>query len=348
MAVRRIAHLILVASGLMVPLPAAPQSAAGLPSYQPQQQVSGIIRVWGHGNRKISYTGSLLDSLQSGFRRFQPGITLENGLLGNASAIGGLYTGAADIALMDRGIWAIELDGYQQVYHYDPAEISIATGNLKTPYHAPALVIYVAKSNPIKGLTLTQLDAIFGADHRRGPHNIATWDELGLTGMWANRPIRPYGYDIERRQAQAFEKEVMAGSQKWNCNFHGFSDERDATSASVKAGQKILDELAKDPYGIAFSTMEYSNPNVRPIPISGQDGGPYVMPTVESLKRRAYPLTQTLSIYFNHPPGKAVDSKVAEFVRFLLSREGQEIIAADGGYLPLTSDIAQKERVKLQ
>jgi phosphate transport system substrate-binding protein len=348
MDVRNLPCFVLVACAFATPFPAISQSATALPSYQPRQQVSGVIRVWGHGNREINYTGSLLDSLQAGFRKFQPGITLENGLLGNASGIGGLYTGAADIALMDRRIWAIELDGYQQVFHYDPAEISIATGNLKTADHAPALVIFVAKANPIKGLTLTQLDSIFGADHRRDPHNVNTWGELGFTGAWASKPIIPYGYSIARKETQAFEKTVMKGSQKWNCNFREFSDEKGAPAGTPKAGQRILDELAKDPYGIAFSTMEYSNPGVRPIGVSQQDGGPFVMPTVESLQARTYPLAQTVSIFFNHPPGKPIDPKVQEFLSFLLSREGQEVIAADGGYLPLTGDVAQEQRAKLQ
>lgn len=348
MDLRNAARFVLAACALATPLPAISQSAAALPTYQPRQQVSGVIRVWGHGNRNINYTGSLLDSLQAGFRKFQPGITLENGLLGNASGIGGLYTGAADIALMDRKIWAIELDGYQQVFNSDPAEISIATGNLKTADHAPALVIFVAKANPIEGLTLTQLDAIFGADHRRGPRNINTWGELGLTGEWASKPITPYGYSIARKQSQAFEKTVLNGSQKWNCNFREFSDERDAPAGTPKAGQRILNELAKDPSGIAFSTMEYSNPGVRAIGLSQQDGGPFVMPTVESLQARTYPLAQTVSIFFNHPAGKPIDPKVREFLNFLLSREGQQVIAADGGYLPLTSDVAQKERAKIQ
>ncbi|HEY4047934.1 MAG TPA: substrate-binding domain-containing protein [Acidobacteriaceae bacterium] len=348
MDVRNVARFVLAASALATPLPAISQSAAALPTYQPRRQVSGVIRVWGHGNREINYTGSLLDSLQAGFRKFQPRITLENGLLGNASAIGGLYTGAADIALMDRRIWAIELDGYQQVFNYDPAEISIATGNLKTAGHAPALVIFVAEANPIKGFTITQLDAIFGADHRRGSRNINTWGELGLTGEWASQPIIPYGYNIARKESQAFEKTVLKGSQKWNCNFRGFSDEKRAPIGSPRAGQRILDELAKDPSGIAFSTMEYSSPGVRPVGISQQDAGPFVMPTVESLQARTYPLVQTVSIFFNHPPGKPIDPKVQEFLTFLLSREGQGVIAADGGYLPLTGDVAQQERAKIQ
>ncbi|WP_263366274.1 PstS family phosphate ABC transporter substrate-binding protein [Edaphobacter bradus] len=324
------------------------QHVDGLPSYHPAVTVSGVIRVWGHGNRSNHYLGALLRSLDAGFRKYQPSASLEDGMLGNASAIGGLYTGAADVALIDRRVMAIELDGYQQVFGYDPLEISVATGNLKVPNHSPALVIFVNKNNPLRQISLAQLDAIFGADHRRSDHNLREWGGLGLTGMWASRRITPYGFGIARAQSQTFERLVMKGSQKWNCDLHEFSDIRDEPKRTKRAGQAILDALAKDPGGIAFSTFEFRNSNVRAIPVSVEPNGRPVMPTEATLQSRAYPLTQTISVFVNRPPGKPLDPRVREFLSFVLSREGQRIIQEDGGYLPLTSDVVTQERRKIQ
>jgi len=311
-------------------------SASELPEYIPRQQVSGVIRIWGHGSRNHDFVSGLMHSWEEGFRRYQPGVTFSTELFGNASAIGGLYTGAADIAFMGREIWAIEKDGYEQGMGYPPFGLSVANGRVANPNHDFALVIFVHHDNPLSKLSLVQLDAIFGADHKRGPNNIRSWGDIGLTGEWADHPIHLYGYGIDRDFSQFFETAVFAGSRKWNCGLHEFAD-----------GQQILDALAKDRYGIAFSTLAGKNAMVKPVALSSAPKAEPYFASEQSIIAGRYALARTPYMFVNHPPRQGMDPKIKEFLLYVLSRQGQQAVVGDGGYLPLSSEAAQKQRDRL-
>ena len=307
-----------------------------LPEYTPRQKVAGVIRIWGHGSRNHDFIGGLLSLWEQGFRKYQPGVSFSTELFGNASAIGGLYTGAADVAFMGREIWPIEKDGYEQGMGYEPFGLSIANGSVANPNHDFALVIFVNGDNPLSKLSLVQLDAIFGADHKRGPKNIRTWADLGSTGEWADHPIHLYGYGIDRDFSQFFETAVFAGSRKWNCSLHQFAD-----------GQQIVDALAKDRYGIAFSSLAYKNAMVKPIALSsGPDTEPYFA-SEQIIIGGQYPLARTPYMFVNHPSKQPMDANVKEFLLYVLSREGQQAVLDDGGYLPLSAEAARKQRDRL-
>jgi phosphate transport system substrate-binding protein len=320
---------------------------ASLPAYQPAQKVAGVIRTWGHGSRDKDYIGSLVSSWGKGFQKHQPAVGFEARLRGDKSAIGGLYTGAADIALMERDLSAIEKDSYEQLFgRTDPFEVSVATGSLDARNHGMALVIFVHKDNPLAKLTLAQLDAIFGADHRRGLNNIRTWGELGLTGEWAAKPIHAYGFGIEQDQSQYFQKAVMGGSQKWTGKLKEFDDLRKADGTVAEAGRRIVDAVSHDRQGIAISQMAYQNSQVKPLALAAE--GPYYEPSRETVAQRKYPLAQQVKLYINRAPGQPIDPKVKEYLRYILSQEGQEDIARDGGYFPLSPELAAQERRKLE
>jgi phosphate transport system substrate-binding protein len=321
---------------------------ASSPAYRPEQHVSGMIRIWGHGNRSRDFVGDLVNSWEEGFRKYQPEVTFETELRGNASAIGGLYTGAADVAFLGREIWPIEADGYEQGLGYKPFQVSAATGSLEDRYHDFALAIFVHSDNPLSKLTLAQLDAIFGADHKRGPKNIRAWGELGMTGEWTNKPINLYGYEIDRDFSQFFEQAVLAGSRKWNCNFREIADQRNPDGSVTDAGRRILDALTKDRYGMAFSSLAYKDSMIKAIALAREEGGAYYSVTKEAVIKQKYPLTRTPYMFVNRPPGQPVDPKVKEFLRYVLSREGQELVIRDGGYLPLSSEALRKQLEKLQ
>jgi phosphate transport system substrate-binding protein len=308
-----------------------------LPDYRAQAQVTGAIRTWGHGSRKKDFIGSLVKSWETGFRKHQPGIAFDTSLLGASSAIGGLYTGAADIALMERGLSAIEKDACEQVFGRDPVEVAVATGSLDVPDHAPALAIFVHRDNPLAKLTLAEVDAIFGADHRRGPDNIRTWGELGVGGEWADKAINAYVPGIAQEPSQYFQQAVMGGSQKWTGNLREFGD-----------GRQVLDALAKDRYGIALATLVDRGTHVKPLALAMTHTSPYYSPARETVALRQYPLTRTVSVFVNRAPGEPLELKVREYLRYLLSKQGQEDIARDGGYLPLTAELAEQERRKVE
>ena len=351
-AYRQCAARCMAWAALVLALAAAQAGESGnadaFPAYQPQQQVSGLIRTWGHGSRQQDFIGALVRSWQDGFAKHQAGIRFEATLRGNGTAIGGLYTGASDIALMERPPLAIELDGYHPVFGHDPFEVSVATGSLDVADHNFAPVVFVHKDNPISKLTLKELDAVFGADHRRGPRNVRTWGELGLKGEWADAPINIYIFGITHDVSQFFERAVMAGSQKWAGNLREFSDLPAPKGNVGEAGRQVTDALAKDRYGIALSGLLYRNAQVKPVALAALDGGPFYQADRETVRQRIYPLTRTVSVFIDRVPGRPVDPKLREYLTYILSSEGQQAIERDGGYLPLMPDMARREREKLQ
>lgn len=312
-----------------------------------QPSLSGTIRIWGHGSRTGDFAGALVRRWNQAFQRLNPGVQFEVALRGDSAAIGGVYTGAADLALMGREIWPIELEGFEQATNAKPLEVSVMTGSLDVPRHAFALVIFVHKDNPLSKMTLAEVDAVFGADHRRGPKNIRQWGDLGVTGDWTGRSIHLYGFAIQQDFSQFFQQAVMGGSKKWNCDLREFRDLPRAGASTVDAGQQILDALAKDPAGIAVSSMAYRNPNCKALALAaGPDD--FVLPSRDTVMARRYPLARPVNVVLSRPPGVALDPKIQRYLAFILSREGQQIVAQDGGYLPLPETIAQRELRKLE
>jgi phosphate transport system substrate-binding protein len=326
----------IVKNGNYLPLPAAMvrEQLARLDGGAPRARV---IRTWGHGSRAKDFIGPLVHAWETGFARRHAGVTFETSLLGDKSAIGGLYTGAADVALMERGLSAIEKDSYEQIFgRTDPFEVTVATGSYDVRDHAPALVVFVHKDNPLAQLTFTQLDAIFGADHRRGTRNIRTWGDLGLGGEWAAQPIRAHALAIPSDASQFFQQAVMGGSQKWTGNLREYRD----------AGE-VLDALALDRYGIALADATAQRAQVKALALAARDEGPYVAANRETVARRAYPLTRAVSVFVNRADALP-DREVKEYLLYILGPEGQADIARDGGYFALTPELAGRERRKLQ
>ena len=324
------------------------QNLEAVPHYQPRQTVSGTIRVWGHGSFKRDFMGRLMKYWEEGFRKYQPGIQIQNRMYGTASAIGALYTGAGDLAILGEEIHPAAAAAFERVMHYPPESVEIATGSLDVRNFDYAHVFFVHKDNPVSKLTLTQLDAIFGDEHRRGPQNIRTWGELALTGEWKDKPIHPYGWRLDDDFALYLQDALLMGSHKWNCDLTEFAHINNPDGTVYDHGQRILDALAKDPLGIAVSNLRYIIPHVKPLALASREGAPYYEATKENLVERKYPLTRIIPAFFNRAPGQPLDPKVKEFLRYLLSFEGQQDILRDGNYLPLTPRSIRDQLKKLE
>ena len=321
--------------------------AQPLPEYRPEAKVAGTIRIWGHGALGHDYIETLVRHWEDGFRKYQPEVKFDNKLAGTASAMGALYTNTGDLALLGREIWPGEITAFQEVFQYPPVGVEIITGSYNVRNKDFALIVYVHKDNPIKQLSLAQVDAIFGCEHRRGPRNIRTWGELGLQAMWADRPIHVNGFEISRGFGYFFQQAVFNGSFKWNPNIVEFGDKKQADGKLVDAGQRILNALAQDPYGIAYSSALYANSNVKPVALASVEGGPYLEPNKTTVQDRTYPLTRVIPMFLNRAPGHPLDPKIREFLRYILSREGQQVVAADTGYFPLTGSVIENQLRKL-
>jgi phosphate transport system substrate-binding protein len=219
-----------------------------------------------------------------------------------------LIEGRADVVPMSRPLLPGEVEGFRAKYGYAPTEIRVA---------ADALAVYVEKRNPVTGLTLTQLDGIFSRTRRRGGGSIETWGQAGLTGEWVDRPIALYGYGPDDGVHQVFRQQVLAGG------------EYRLSLQVVPAGSLIVQDVAADPAAIGCASIFFASKRTQAVPLAGDDGQFYP-PTEDNVRTRRYPLTRFVTVCVNKPPGRPLAPATAEFLRFLLSADGQQIIAAGG------------------
>jgi len=304
-----------------------------LPQYDPERQVTGVIRVWG-GSRLTD----LLRTWEAGFKAIQPGVSFNNGLEGDDSALGGVYTGAANLALMDREPEMIEADGFEQAMGHKALGVKVSVGSLGSPDPSRPLAVFVHAGNPLTKLSLMQLEAIFSAFPRNGLRPITTWGGLGVEGPLGSHPIHLYGFGINSSEAHVFERLVFGGKQRWNCTLRGFyGDGKDETASAQTAAA-----LVEDPDGIAISALGTSIASIHTVRIGGSGGGDYAISDEAKLRSGQYPFIHPVYFYLNRKPGAGIDPLLKEFLGFVLSREGQSLIGTQTSYLPLPEYLAKK------
>lgn len=331
-----IRHICMTAVLLIIGSSSYSQSAVA-----PSDSAVQVIRIWGHGHRGQDYILTLVKAWQDAFEKTHPGVRFQDELDGDASAIGGLFTSTADLAILDREASFIEVDAYQQGTGHHPFRIPVARGSVSLDHHAPPLVVYVNQANPLSKLTLQQLDGIFDADHRLADRRYQTWGDLGLAGEWAQKPIQLYTYFFQSAEMQFFERAAMKGSQKFSCCLEAFQPK-----PGLSVAQQITAALARDKYGLAV--LSGPAPGLKAIPLSVGAGQNAVLPTVKTITSEAYPLGRTIYVYANRKPGTGLPSSIAEFLAYIVSPQGQAIVSRTGGYLPLSGDAAENARKLLR
>jgi phosphate transport system substrate-binding protein len=328
-----------------------------LPAYSPQKKVSGLIRQWGSNYFADSSLGK---GWEEGFRKHHPGIAFENQLKTALAGIPALTFGLADVAPM-RHITSDELLLYQRYHAGWPLQITVVTGSLNVPGWSYALAIFVHRDNPLSKLSIEQLDGIFGAQRSgafqgtewntavaRGPEkNIRTWGQLGLTGEWAEKPIHVYGYNLRYHIPLTFERLVFYGGAKWNEQLIEFTNYKNADGSTELEAKQVIDAVGKDPFGIGYSSIAFLSPETKALAIAPRASAKFVELNLETLRSRQYPLADEVYFYLRKAPGKPLDPKVKEFLRYILSREGQDMVQKDGKYLPLTAPIVAEQLRKL-
>jgi len=326
-----------------VPVPPYAQYVRSLPSYQPHHQVNGTIRSWGHGFLKV-----MMRYWEEDFRKFQPNVRFQDDLLSSAAAMAGLYSGRADLGVLAREITPPEAAAYEKVTGQKLLPVTVLTGSYGDPDKIMALGVFVNSNNPLARLSFEQLDAIFGAERRRGgPADIRTWGQLGLSGQWKKRPIHPYSGPAYETPGFVFSQTVMGGSVLWNCQLKQFDDVPLPEGKHLDGYQLVVDALAKDPGGIALTGAGYRNPSAKLLALAVSPDGPYIEPTEANVANRSYPLSRSVKFYINNGPKIPADPAVVEFLRYILSREGQEQALREGGFLPLTPQIVQEQVERL-
>jgi phosphate transport system substrate-binding protein len=313
-----------LAAGLLA---AALCGAVQAAPYQPAPGVQGTLRIWGS-----PADAALLAQWEQALRQAQPGLRLALSLHGPDSAMAGIYTDVADLAFIGRELRVpVENMAFEWVKLRKPVSVDVANAGITTDRLAANYAVFVHPDNPLAKLTLAQLDAVFGAEHKRGASNARTWGDLGLTGSWGPRPIRVLAPPVDSVAALHFRKLVLKDSFKWNPDLEEVGNPTQALKA-----------LAGDPAALVYAPMAAALPGVRALPLALDAASPPVALTAASAADHSYPLARSVHMVFDHAPGQPLRPLVREFMRFVLSDEGQAVVAREGSYIPLQAEQAQR------
>ena len=333
---------------------------SGLPDYAPRHRLSGTLRIWG-----LSYLqdGPLGKYWADAFAKYQPHLKIVYHVPTGAIAVAALATGVADIGVNYKATLTDRLD-FEQVYHHPVTEVTVATGSYDVYGWDPAGIIVVNRGNPLKKISVTQLDGVFGTArnggyvgavwHTGSPYtrssagNIRTWGQLGLTGAWADRPIHPCGQNLLSGAMYQFSSEVLGGSMQFAGDYRTYTNYMTPGGGIYTWSEQVRHVVEHDPDAICYASPLTLSTGMRALAIQARDGGPYVPRSLETVRDNSYPLTHHVYFFFDHEPGKPVDPRIREFVRFVLSRQGQALIEHEGRFLPLTRQMVQKQLRKLQ
>lgn len=260
-----------------------------------------------------------------------------------ASGSGGpaLTNEIAELAPVGRELLPAEAEAFKAKFGYDATPFRVATGSVGSLGKTAASIIMVDKDNPINCLSLQQLDDIYSTTHNRGGNEITNWGQLGATGAWANRPIHLYGLKSPNGIEWYFKIRVMKmGEYRSGIQF---TKGRGFTHAFTVAAEDMRDH----PGGLTYALMANVQPYTKVMALSEEPGGKCVLPTTQSVFDHSYPLARYVYIYVNHKPGTTLAPKVREFLKAVLSREGQQQVANDGVYIPLQPQVVKEELAKL-
>jgi phosphate transport system substrate-binding protein len=303
-------------------------TAAGVETYQPQKEVRGDIRVWGSPE-----DAGLLKLWDQGFRKHHHDAHVVAEPHGPESTIAALYTDVADVAFVGRELrLPVENMAFQWVKLYPITTIEVANAGLTGNRLAGSIAVFVHPDNPLRGLTLAQLDGIFGAEHKRGTGDLRTWGDIGLTDQWRERPIHVLAPAVDSIAALFFRRTVLENSLKWSTALQEFPTDETAIAA-----------VARDPSAIAYGRMCVASSGVRALPLAAKAGDSFVTLTAATAGDRSYPLARSVIVAINRKPDQPLAPKVREFLRYVLSEEGQAAVAQDGAYVPLAPKSAQQQ-----
>jgi phosphate transport system substrate-binding protein len=270
---------------------------------------------------------NLMTLWAEGFRKQYPNVRIQVEGKGSSTAPPALIAGSAQIGPMSREMKPTEIDEFEKKYGYKPTAIEVAIDGLE---------VFVNKDNPIEKLTVPQVDAVFSKTRLCGaPADVTTWGDLGATGVWASRGISLYGRNSASGTYGYFKEHALCKG-----------DYRD-TVKEQPGSSSVVQGISADPNGIGYSGMGYRTSSVKALAIAAKDGGAYVTAEPENIYAGKYPLSRFLYLYVNKAPNQPLDPLVREFLRYVISKQGQEVVIKDG-FLPLTASIVARERKDLE
>ncbi|MFL6199130.1 MAG: PstS family phosphate ABC transporter substrate-binding protein [Thermoanaerobaculia bacterium] len=295
---------------------------AAIPSYSKTSGVSGNMSSVGSDT-----LNNLMTLWAESFRKQYPNIRIQIEGKGSSTAPPSLIQGTAQLGPMSRLMKADEIDAFEKKYGYKPTPIRVAVD---------ALAVYVNKDNPLQQLTLQEVDAIFSKGRACGGKAIANWGQTGLKdGNWASKPISLYGRNSASGTYGFFKEHALCKG-----------DYKD-TVKEQPGSASVVQGVTEDKLGIGYSGIGYRTSGVRPLKLAARKGSPYFGTDAADVYAGKYPLSRYLYIYVNKAPNKPLDPLVRELLKFMLSKEGQEIVVKDG-YLPIPAKVAQEETAKIK
>jgi len=309
-----------------------------LPAYLPRKgpEISGSFK-----GAASDVLPSLVGLWVEAFRKHYPKVKIDvpppyAGSLGAKELVGGRL----DFVFVSRELKPDDITEFRGKFGYDPLSVPISGGTYRHYGFLDAIAFFVHKDNPLEAISFDQLDRVLSSTHHRGGPPSTNWGQLGLSGEWANRPIHVYGV------------------KPWN-GFEEFIRQR-ILSRDGKRGEwrddirfdpvvfPIARRVAEDRYGIGYSGLAYIDAGVKMLPLSESAAGPFHAPTYESVARGTYPLSRLVFFNTNKKPGQRLDPALQEFLRFILSREGQQVVLDHAIYLPLREAQVESSRALLE
>ena len=297
------------------------QVDAELPGYEKVSGISGNLNSIGSDT-----LNNLMTLWAEGFKKVYPNVNVQIEGKGSSTAPPALIEATAQLGPMSRAMKSKETDEFEKKFGYKPTAIRTSLDSL---------AVFVNKDNPIQGLNIQQVDALFSKNRKCGlPADTATWGDLGLTDNWTSAPISLYGRNSASGTYGFFKKVALCKG-----------DYKD-TVKEQPGSASVVQGVSEDRNGAGYSGIGYTTSGVRPIPLV-KEGSDYVEPTYENVASGKYPLSRFLFVYVNKEPNKALDPLTREFLKFVLSREGQEIVVKDG-YYPMSAKLVNEDRAALE
>jgi len=261
---------------------------------------------------------NLMTYWAEGFKKKYPNVNIQIEGKGSTTAPPALIAGTAQLGPMSREMKSSEIEAFEKKYGYKPTKIGVALDSL---------AVFVNKDNPIKSLSLDEADAIFSSTRKRGLAEITTWGQAGVTGKLAAKPISLYGRNSASGTYGYFKEHTLHKGDYKN------------TVKEQPGSASVVEGVAHDIAGIGYSGIGYATSGVRALPLSVKKGGHAEAANYQNVLSGKYPLSRMLYIYVAKKPGQPLPKVVEEFIRFALSKEGQEIVVKDG-YDPLPAKLA--------
>lgn len=287
-----------------------------LPTYSKASGISGNLSSVGSDT-----LANLMTFWAEDFKKQYPNVNIQIQAAGSATAPPALTEGTSNLGPMSRQMKDTEISAFEDKYHYKPTAIPVAID---------ALAVFVHKDNPIKGLTMQQVDAIFSDNHKCGSEfSISTWGGLGLTGEWAKRNLQLYGRNSVSGTYGYFKEHALCKG-----DFNSRVNEQPGSASVVQSVGASLN-------AIGYSGIGYVTSGVRPVALAKKEGSPFIEATPANALSGTYPLSRYLYIYVNKAPNKPLRPLDLEFIKLVLSKQGQEIVVKDG-FVPLPASVVAK------